>query len=499
MHSESSSHKTSYGLVVHVWNCILHDRKWIILPTLICILFAGCYERFAEKMFPIRGSIQFHSGFLKGKSTMTQPAAVDFAAELATAARSADVLSSAVRQTKGLHFAILGTNNPVETLQGQLRIHVDPLTDRLEIGLDSPFPHQAVTVVNAVIDSLLTLHEAYGGAKNALVIDPLMIAKVNAATADVPPKGWAPAIVISISAGMGLIFGIVMALYRGIFDERVQSPGQTEDAAGLRMAGYLPFLSSELSPAGRGLAAYIDPTSEAAMRCRSLLLHLFGDNVSQTSGSLLITSPARGDGRSTVALNLAATLAMADVSVVLVDTDIQSPVLHKLLEGRDSSQGLCEALENPSAANDFVRPTHVNHLHLLSCGKPSSDTAAKLQDGAIEDVLSNLRRKYRYVLLDSGPLPGNPETLALASRCSTTLLVFQAQRTKLADVDKCRKLLNEHGITQEVTLVNACHGDVHPKCFKKQSQPGIPGSFTEESYNDIYNYGWYRKEIPHVA
>jgi capsular exopolysaccharide synthesis family protein len=498
MQPKSSTPQISRGLIGRVCGCILRERKRILLVALCCILGASWYELFSEKVFPIRGSIQFHPGYLKGKSATAGAAAVDFGAELAKAARSADVLSSAVRQTKEFRFAILGTGDPMAALQGQLWVRVDTSIDQLEVGLDSPFPHQAATVVNAVINSLLTSYQANGGAEKAPIIDPLMVAKVNAATVDVWPKGLSPAIAILISSGVGLILGIVLALYLGISDRRVHSPGQIEEALGLRTAGYLSLLSSKLSPAGRGLATYVDPTSEAAMQCRSLLPRIFGGDVGQKSGLLLIASPSRGEGRSTVALNLAAMLAMADVSVVLVDADIQSPTLHKFLEARDSAQGLCEALENPAAVNEFVRPTHVNHLHLLSCGKPSAAATAKLQGMAMEEVLANLRKKYSYVLLDSGPVLGNPVTLALASRCETTLLVFQAQRTKLADADECRKVLNRHGITQVVALVNAPHRDVRRKYFKNKSQQPTPQDVINESYDDTYNYGWSREENPKI-
>jgi capsular exopolysaccharide synthesis family protein len=465
--------------------CIQQERTRIIGVSLCCLLLAACYEQFAEKVFPIRGSIEFQPDYLRGKSTSGGAGAADVGVELAKAVRSADILSAAVLRTDGLRFESLGTTDPVAALQSRLRVRVDRSTDRLEIGLDSPFPHQAAAAVNAVINSLLASLQAKAGPEKAMAIDPSMVTEVDAATPDVQPKGLPPALEISISACLGLIFGIVMALHRGISNQRVLSLGQIEEAIGLRTAGYWPLLSSQSSPAGRGLEAYIDPASEVAMRCHSLLFHVFGRNVRQKSGSLLITSPARGDGRSTVALNLAATLATTGVSVVLVDADIQSPVLHKLLE-RDSSRGLCDALQNPSAAHEFVRPTHVEHLHLLSCGQPSPATEAQFQGKAIGDVLSNLRKTYSYVILDSGPVLDNPFTGALASRCKATLLVVQGQQTKLASADQCRKKLNGLGVTKVLAVVNAPH------------RPAVQ-AVSNQSYYNIFNYGWVPEKNPSLA
>jgi capsular exopolysaccharide synthesis family protein len=478
------------GLWGIICRCVQLERRWVILTPVLSIVAMVAYLRFAPAVYPIRGGIDLRvdSGVAKLAASYAPPAVLGTG--LIDAVSSVEVLSDAVRRTNGSQYAILGTEgDPVRILREQLHVNYDSAIDRLTIRLDSPFPHQGAAIVNAVIESLLTPHKSDSGALAAAMIDPRSVVEVDSATADVEPLGLPPWVMISLSAVIGLSAGIAIALYRGVHDQRIHSPGQIKRVTGLRTAGYLPLLSSKLSPAGRGLAAHIDPNSEVAVLCRSLLLKLFGATVSQQAGSLLVTSPAGGEGRSTVALNLAVTLALAGESVLLVDADIQSPILHKLFTDSDSSLGLCEALDNPRAASDFVRPTHVQNLSLLSCGKASSAAAAKLQSQSLADVMSKLRANHRYVIYDAGPVLGNPDTLAVASRCNATLLVFHAQRTDLASAAEARHLLKQNRTRQVVAILNALPNDGRRKYFKNQPAPRESRRAPNETYSNIHDYG----------
>jgi capsular exopolysaccharide synthesis family protein len=467
------------------------ERGWVILTTLLSTLGMAAYLRYAPVVYPIQGTVDFRLDVATAKFAGGHASPAVMSADLIDAVSSVNVLSDAVRRMNDSQYAILGTaGDPVRILREELHVRYDSAGSRLIIGLDSPFPHQGAAIVNAVIESLLTPHSSdAGGAIAAAIIDPQSVVQVNSATADVQPAGLPPSLMIVLSAGVGLLLGIAIAIFRGARDRRIQSPGQIKNVTGLRTAGYLPLLSSKLSQAGRGLAAHIDPNSEAAVLCRSLLLKLFGTTVSQQAGSLLVTSPAGGEGRSTVALNLAVTLALAGESVLLVDADIQSPILHKLFSDSDSSLGLCEALDNPPAASDFVRPTHVNNLSLLSCGKASSSAAAKLQSQSLADVMSKLRENHRYVIYDAGPVLGNPDTLAVASRCNATLLVFHAQRTDLASAAEARHLLKQNRTKQVVAILNALPNDGRRMYFKNQPPPRDSRRAPNETYSDIHDYG----------
>jgi capsular exopolysaccharide synthesis family protein len=455
------------------------QRHVVVMVTLLTVLSALCYQVWVPTAYFVRGTIEFRP---QGRSSR--------GADLIDAVYSSDVLSNALRQTSGLTLGVMRGADPVAALREQLRVKFDFPNNRLEIGLSSSYRHQAAQTVNAVMDALLKQRKA--GTKDsagALVVDPETLSAVSSATADVAPIGWSISLSLLVSAMIGLPLGLAVALYRGLVDRRIGSPEQIQERAGICTAGYLPTMPSGSSPAGRGLASYIDPTSEVAVRSRSLLLQLLGAKVSRRSGSLLITSPAAGEGRSTVALNLAATVAMTGESVLLVDADLQSPVLHKMFSDVNASPGFCDALDNPSIAGELVQATHVKGLDVLVCGKPSSAAAAKLQSKSLKEVLATLRDKYRYVLFDGGPVFDNPDTLALAVRCDAVLMVLHAQRTDLAAAAQATKLLKRRRFNQVVAVVNALPNDARRAQFDRgQSRRPAPKP-VPTTYSDIHDYG----------
>lgn len=225
------------------------------------------------------------------------------------------------------------------------------------------------------------------------------------------------------------------------------------------------------------------------MTCRSLLLNLFGANISRQAGSILVTSPSRGEGCSTVVLNLATTIAMAGESVLLVDVNFHEPILHKIFGDNNPSPGFYDGLDNPLSAREFIRPTHIENLHLLSCGKPSSAAAAKLQSNALSDVIKELVGSYRYVMFDAGAGLGNPGTTALAARCRATLLVMHATRTTLSSAATCEHLLKMHGAKQMVAIVNALPKAAYRKYFQIAPVQAAPKVVAEQVYQDINEFG----------
>jgi len=474
---------------------IWRTRTEILLITLLGLLLAASYKHFSENVYPISGSIQLDPASTPSNPRVAGGSAEVSGSDLLRAAHSSDLLSAAALTINRHRFEVLGSSgDPIQALQRRLKVQFDPATNRLEVSIDSPFPHQAALIINTLLESLVKPIQASSRAKTGTPTQALKNLRINLANANVPPKGLPPAMAITLAACAGMLLGMAIAIYRGIFRERVGDACRIEEKFKHRAVVSFPLLSSQFSPAGRSLAAYIDPKSEAAAQCRVVAALLSGGEISRESGTFLITSPARGDGRSTLAVNLATMLLAASATVVLVDADIEAPVLHKIFEEPELSPGLCEALDNPSAATKFVRPTRAHHLHLLSCGRPGPDTSAKLQGAALEAVLARLREKYSYIIMDSGPLLGHPDAPALASRCHKALLVVEAGRTVLAAVDESRKVLNQHGLPELVVLVNAHHPGAYRNSFRNRRFAAASPPETGESYRDIHHYGWYREE-----
>ena len=473
----------------HLVSSIVHGRFVILVSTLISVVSVIVYLNVSRPIYEVRGTIQF-AGAVGTANLESGVMTADYLDRLADAVRSDAVLSDAVRRLDPSELAILGIGTDgVRSLRRILVIETDVQTDRLRIGLNSPYPHEAARIVNAVMASLASAQGTDGKTgKAALLIDPQMLANCTAASGDAARMGPSPLALALLAAVGGLVIGLGIELIRGYSGDRIRSPRQILQFTGLKTAGHLPILR-EGSTAGRGLATYIDPTSEWALMCRALLLNLFGVNVSRQAGTLLVTSPSDGDGCSTVAVNLATTIAMAGESVLLVDANVGAPILHKVFGDNNSAPGFYDGLDNPMSVREFVRPTHIENLHLLPCGKASSAAAAKLQSDAVSDTLKQLVGSYRYVMIDAGAALGNPGTTALAARCRATLLVLHAKRTTISSAAVCRQTLKTHGAKQMVAIVNALPNAQWHRFASKNSAVRTGNVEREKVYRDINEFG----------
>jgi protein-tyrosine kinase len=149
--------------------------------------------------------------------------------------------------------------------------------------------------------------------------------------------------------------------------------------------------------------------------------------------TIAITSPIKRDGKTTVAVNLAAAIALEyEEKVLLIDADLREPSVHRYFNG-DVSPGLTDYLTSNSAAGiqSLVRNTHLSGLRIIPAGKPSrfaSELLAKERmRRMIEDIQTNL--PGHMVIIDSPPVLATPDPLVLGRQVDGVIMVVRAGRT----------------------------------------------------------------------
>ena len=465
-------------------NGFLPNAVRCLLPCAVGLIVGSWSANFSSQIFPIRGFLEFNKAVpsATSKARAFETLGLEKGAE---AVRSPHVLLEAVDRLKDLHLGLLAGDCPEANLRKQMKVWIHPATQEVEIGLDSPFPHQAASILNAIIASLPAASPSAGASPRVAGTD-LVISKVRPASPDVAPKGWPPLVFALAGTDAGFLLGLLFFAIAGAA-ERVRNTNRLEAVSGLRVTGSLPRLPAQRSWIGRGLTAHILPSSKAAAEIRVLVKKI----IAKPTGEFLVTSASRGEGRSTVALNLAATLATSGHEVVLVDADLQSPALHQLLENGRNGVGLADALANPRAACSQVQPTHIRNLHILTAGEAKPGTEDQLADVFMENVLGNLRERFPYIVIDGGPLLDRTATLKLAARCQQTLLILEEERTRLSQVVECRNLLREQGVRNVAVLVNPRHrADSREKSSRSIKSPVL--ALGKES--ELPSFDWFQQK-----
>ena len=215
---------------------------------------------------------------------------------------------------------------------------------------------------------------------------------------------------------------------------RVSKPGES-----LKLAD-LPVDIIQLDPRSR-VVVYTDPGGAWADRFRFLRIRLRELWMGGKLKSILITSPFPQDGKSTVALNLATSLAeQGKRSVLLIEADLHQPTLSHQL-GIGVRPGLAACLEDRAEPFSAIHRIEPLGWYLLPAGRAKGNPTELLQSQALAEVFQTTAQHFDWLIVDSPPINPIADAVALRQRTDATLLVARAGRTPVEAVDEAVNLL----------------------------------------------------------
>jgi capsular exopolysaccharide synthesis family protein len=179
----------------------------------------------------------------------------------------------------------------------------------------------------------------------------------------------------------------------------------------------------------RGQEIQLRPRSDVAEAYRTVRTAIyFGGVDSKSPKTILVTSPAPGDGKSTLISNLAIAIAQAGRRVLLIDADTRRPMQHKMFKMAESP-GLSSVLIGKCKFADAVQKTSIDKLEILQCGPLPHNPAEILNSQAFLDLLHEVSGIYDQVLIDSPPVMPVTDARILAASCDATVLVVRAEKS----------------------------------------------------------------------
>jgi len=192
--------------------------------------------------------------------------------------------------------------------------------------------------------------------------------------------------------------------------------------------------------ASRDLVAVLDNRSSGAEAYRTLRTNLLFSELGDRLKTVVVTSAATGEGKTTVAANLATAFAQQGIRVLLVDADLRKSRLHKVFE-QDREPGLSEWLVQEAKPTEAIRRTNVEKLFLLVSGALPENPSEHLGSPRMARLVEALRDAFELVIFDSPPLMAAADAAVLASRADGVVLVVRAGGTeKGVALDAVRQL-----------------------------------------------------------
>lgn len=154
---------------------------------------------------------------------------------------------------------------------------------------------------------------------------------------------------------------------------------------------------------------------------------------------ILVTSPSEGEGKTTIAANLAISMALQGESVLLIDANLSKPAMHSLFKIRNTI-GLTDLLMRETTLGQAVYPNWVETLAILTTGE-KLPKAGLLGSGVMNEILFEATEIYDKVIIDSASILEATDTKLLAHMCDGVLLVIQKDHTSIEDASQARKML----------------------------------------------------------
>jgi capsular exopolysaccharide synthesis family protein len=267
---------------------------------------------------------------------------------------------------------------------------------------------------------------------------------------------------------LGLIGGLGLAFALEQLDTTVKSQGDVEEKIGVPFLGVLPRVAIERdAPAGDlDLYVYRHPKSTVAEACRAVRTNLVFMSPDRPLRTMLVTSSGPREGKSTAVIATGIAMAQSGGKVLLVDTDMRRPRLHRAL-GVPNERGVSSVLVGDASLEDVVKSTEVPGLFLIPSGPIPPNPAELFHTQAFRDFVASIAGRYERVIFDSPPVNAVADSAVLATQVDGTLLVIRTDATHKALARRALRVLTDvkakvlGAVLNDVELRNPKYGALY--------------------------------------
>jgi capsular exopolysaccharide synthesis family protein len=254
---------------------------------------------------------------------------------------------------------------------------------------------------------------------------------------------------------LGLFAGLIGLVIINPFDDRIDSVVDFQSSFQDRLLATIPKASLDVGAVDVAPLMPDDERHTFVESMRSLRSSLFFLPVEGPAPKiLLVTSAAPNEGKSTVALNFAITMAMFDVRVLLVDGDLRRGELHNAF-GLPNETGFGDVLNGDCSLQRAAKPTRIPTLSLLTRGTTVLNPGELFLSTDADRFLKAAAAQYDYVIIDSAPVTAADDTSCLAPKVDATLFVFRFAASSIRVSGKALDTLRERQVNIIGIVCNA--------------------------------------------
>jgi len=274
--------------------------------------------------------------------------------------------------------------------------------------------------------------------------------------ASIPVEPIEPNIPLNISLGLmgGLLGGVATAFIVENMDNSIRTPQDIETYCGLPSLGVIPSVVLNARSTGKALdqpgssrltlpVTMEQRNSGIAEAFRALRTSLLLSSPGAPPQVIMVTSAMMQEGKSFTALNLAVVLAQTGQNVLLVDSDMRRPAVHRNL-GVPMNRGLSACLAGTEQSEDVViKIEEIPGLHILPAGHMPPYPSEMLASDAMPQLVQRWRGQYRYIVIDTPPVLAVTDAVVCAGIADVVVLIARSEQTGRQSLVRTRDILRK--------------------------------------------------------
>jgi len=323
----------------------------------------------------------------------------------------------------------------------------------------------------------INLVKGHGGYKTAIISPPTDAYQV------------APSLIKSLLIGfiLGSFVGFGLGYLIELCDQTFRSPADISEQLGLPIVGHVPvipvskrrFRSS--TKIDTTLVTFHRPNSRLSEAYRAVRTALYFSTRGEQHKVIQVCSPNPADGKTTLACNLAVSIAQSGKKVLLIDADFRRPRIHKVF-GLQAKTGMSSVIAGVTELPDAIQSTEVENLSVLPCGPRPSNPSELLTSRRFEELLAVIREQFDFVIVDTPPVLAVTDPGAVAARVDGVIMTMRLTKRTRADATHAVGVLSSLGANIFGVVVNGIDGRSRGN-YSYGNQYGY-------GYGGGYNYGY---------
>ncbi len=392
-----------------------------------------------------------------------------------------ELKQSLIKEYVGSEVAQAGLVQKFKTLGSARESYRSRLSRLPQLEQDQRSLQRRLDVAQATYSTLLKRLQEVQLAERQTIGTARMIEQ---AAAPLKPSGSTKALTVALGGVLGLLLASATATFLEMRDRSIKTVKEARDLFGYTWLGTIPYFGK---PPKRRTNSWTVPSLPVRDMPRSLVssayrmvqANLRFISLDRTLKTVVITSSVPKEGKSTVAANLAATMAQLGRKTLLIDADLHNPSQHHIW-GISNVEGLSDAVVGQTAALKAAQPV-LENLSVLTAGSIPPNPLALLDSKRMATLIESLQDHYDCILLDAPPLVVEAEALTLGGITQGILLVTRPGVLDLESARTAKELLDQSNQPVLGMVINSAimEGDSgHSGYYSDEPRVAVPAQNT---------------------